>query len=512
MIATNQPASSNISGLPLLWFFGRLLLVLLSLTAGVIAVGLIEQQTEAGRSGWQLLVLLATVGLVCLALTWRADGRRRKRRLAGVLMVLLNLLIGTAGLEAFFRLRPALIPRQVLGELPGRGDYLRHDIFVYDSPIQVGRRLQPGQDSWIEGRATEVVTWNGRERFQQIDIAAIPSHRVHFLTDENGFRNDPPLAAAYDVVVLGDSYTVGSEVQEPWPLLLAHQTHLNILNLAMFGFGPQAEAAALRLYGLPMSPRLVILAYFEGNDLRDAAVYERARAAGVGLDEQLRSETSWDRSLVVLTWGRLAAVQLVRRLGFDAPASNNRPPAVPVYPLDVSLNGQPLSLSFLDGYVAMLAPSHAEIAASQNYALATTALLQAREMAANDGARFILVYVPSKAHVYLPLLTPAEIEPVTTTSGRVVLDSAGFLTVAPDGRGVDGATFLAHVDAQARTVEAWATANEVEFINLTPRFQAEARQGHELYQPLGTHFNEQGHQLTAAVVADYLHEFPLTDD
>lgn len=510
MIAASPPAARRFPWSRLLTAFGRLVTVLFSLAGGVVAVGVIEQQPWSWRGTLQLLALTVAIGLVCLALTWRVDADRRRTRLAAVAVALITLLVGAAVLEGFLRVRSAYVPRQVISQLPGGGDYLRGDIFVFDSPIQVGRRLRPEQDVWTTGRAIEIVTWNGRERFWQLNTSSIPANRVRLVTDENGYRNDPPLRAAYDVVVLGDSFTFGPEVQEPWPVLLAHQTHLSVMNLAMLGYSTQAEAAASHLYGLSRSPRLVILAYFEGNDLRDAVVYERARAQEMGLPEYFRSETSWDRSLVVPTWGRFSAVQLVRRLGIYRPAETNQPPAVPVYPLEMTLNGRQLRLSFLDGYVAMLAVSQEDITASQNYALVTAALLQARDAAVNSGTRFLVVFVPSKPHVYLPLATPAEIEPITSTSGRLTLDDSGFLHVQAGG--VDAATFLAQVDNQALVMEAWANANGIEWIDLTPKFQAEAARGQALYLPLGTHWNEQGHQLTADVVAGYLNEFPLPDD
>ncbi|MCI0398591.1 MAG: hypothetical protein L0322_27190 [Chloroflexi bacterium] len=501
----------NIIGLNVAWpsalgELGRLALALLAVLAGVIVIGFMEQQVWPWRSLLQLVAAVAAIGLACLTLTWRVGASWRRKHLAGVAILLAVLLAGAAGLEIFFRARPGFIPRQVMNQLPGSGEYLRRDVFVFDSPIQLGRRLKPGQNGWIEGRAMEVVTWNGRERFRYLDMASAQVNRIHFITDENGFRNDPPLSATYDVVVLGDSYTVGSEVQEPWPVLLAQQSDLSVLNLAIFGFGPQAESQALQLYGLPRSPRVVILAYFEGNDLRDAALYERVHAQGLGLPEYWVSETGWDRSLVVLTWARLSAAQLAWRLGLPAAAKSARTQAVPVYPLELTLNGRLLRLNFLDGYVAMLAASQAEIVASENYRLAATALLEAREAAENRGARFILVYIPSKVHVYLPQASPELIEPITSSSGRVTLGDEGFLSVAADSRGLGAAEFLDRIDDQALVLEALAEANGIEFINLTPSFQAEARQGRELYLSLATHWNEQGHQLAAEIVARYLGE------
>ena len=99
---------------------------------------------------------------------------------------------------------------------------------------------------------------------------------VHMITDANGFRNSPPEKATYDIVALGDSFTRASGVATPWPQKLAEYTGSDVLNLGDVGLGPQDELKVLRQYGLKKQPQWVILAYFEGNDLYDAASYEQA--------------------------------------------------------------------------------------------------------------------------------------------------------------------------------------------------------------------------------------------
>jgi hypothetical protein len=470
---------------------------------GVIAFGFIEQQRWPSADLLELVVAFLVIGLVSLALIWQVNPGRRNNRVGVVMITLITLLAVAIFLEGFFRFRPNLIPRQVMNKLPLSGEYLDQSSYLFDSPIEVGRRFLPHQDIWIEGQATEIVTWNGRERFHRVDLQNISRQRIHFVTDELGFRNDPPLNAAYDVVVLGDSFSLGPEVQFPWPVLLAEENGQSVLNLAVFGLGPQAEAAALRLYGLPKSPKTVILAYFEGNDLQDAVRYEEVRAQGMSLPEYALSQTSWNRSLVILTWFRLEAGRLAQRLGLPSAQDAERPAPVPFYPLEITVNGQNLELSFLDGYVAMLTASQGDIDASENYRLAETALLEAKAMADRNGARFILVYIPSKPHVYLPLASEQQIEQLLAAIGWVHLNN-GRLTIVAEGEELPATEFLERIDDQARILERLAAASNIEFLNLTPIFQEEARQGQELYLSLGTHWNEQGHQLTARTVAEYL--------
>ena len=99
---------------------------------------------------------------------------------------------------------------------------------------------------------------------------------IHMLTDANGFRNSPPEKDTYDIVALGDSFTRASGVATPWSEILAEYSGSDVLNLGDVGFGPQDELKVLRQYGLKKRPQWVELAYFEGNDLYDAASYEQA--------------------------------------------------------------------------------------------------------------------------------------------------------------------------------------------------------------------------------------------
>ncbi|MBN2448108.1 MAG: SGNH/GDSL hydrolase family protein, partial [Phycisphaerae bacterium] len=92
---------------------------------------------------------------------------------------------------------------------------------------------------------------------------ALPDH------DRNGFRNaDVPRSA--EIVVLGDSQTYGVNAtrDEAWPQQLQQITGRTTYNLAYGGYGP-AHYLALLPEAQKLSPRVIIVAMYAGNDLFD---------------------------------------------------------------------------------------------------------------------------------------------------------------------------------------------------------------------------------------------------
>ena len=110
--------------------------------------------------------------------------------------------------------------------------------------------------------------------------------------DMNGLCNSPAdlyQAARFDVLALGDSFTWCTAVaaEEAWPARLQALTGLSTYNAGMSGRGLYEYVQILEHFGLPKRPRVVVMAVYEGNDLRDAHRFHRARAAG---DEQAQPQ------------------------------------------------------------------------------------------------------------------------------------------------------------------------------------------------------------------------------
>ncbi len=102
---------------------------------------------------------------------------------------------------------------------------------------------------------------------------------------------------AADIVVIGDSY-IESPMTRPSALITTRLAQLQgktVANLGHSGYGPQQELAVLKRFGLPLNPRTVIWAFFEGNDLSDIEEYpgKAARVAG----QHAAWQDFWFRSL-----------------------------------------------------------------------------------------------------------------------------------------------------------------------------------------------------------------------
>jgi hypothetical protein len=316
---------------------------------------------------------------------------------------------------------------------------------------------------------------------------------VHMMTDANGFRNSPPEKATYDSVALGDSFTRASGVASPWPQVLAEFTGSNVLNLADVGFGPQDELKVLRQYGLKKQPQWVIMAYFEGNDLYDAAAYEQANP------------------FITLRFGRYVlnqGMEAWRERSLDeAPvevASNYR------YPITVTINKKDLELAFFSYYISWLSVDRQVIGSSQNYRLVTESILQVKELSEAAGARLLLVYVPSKEHVYLPYLNDVGIlKLVFTDVPAIELDETGFLQFTSER--VTPEITRQHINDQSSLLTDFAAENEILFLDLTSTFQEEAGMGVELYYPFDTHWNQRGHDVAAGSIGKFIEKKPDTD-
>ncbi len=115
------------------------------------------------------------------------------------------------------------------------------------------------------------------------DLAAVSGRkdwreerRVRFVTDADGFRNNPTdasdAARPLDVIVLGDSFGVagGTSQEDILSSLLAREYGLSVYNLSISKESPQQEYASLLLEGHRLRTRAgtcVLWLIFTGNDL-----------------------------------------------------------------------------------------------------------------------------------------------------------------------------------------------------------------------------------------------------
>jgi hypothetical protein len=285
---------------------------------------------------------------------------------------------------------------------------------------------------------------------------------VRYQYDWNGFRNRLDVRSA-DVVVVGDSFIEGWGVTAPELVTsrLAGDLQVEVVNLGQSWYGPQQELEVLRRYGLPLRPRVCVWAFFEGNDLQDVERYEKALPVWNELSR--RNHSFFLRSF---TRNSLYALRrLIRtRLGEDATGTLAYPSG-----LFHEHGGKDVRMYF--EY-----KSH-RLSTKETAALRTVGrvLGEAGGLCQRQGARFLVVFVPSKDRIYLDRTRfAAHAEPLRW--GRNDLPR--------------------RLERLVRWVDPGA-----EFVDLTPVFRARAARGDILYFPQDSHWSPLGHAVAARVIA-----------
>ncbi|MDE3050913.1 MAG: hypothetical protein KGJ48_13560, partial [Nitrospirota bacterium] len=88
--------------------------------------------------------------------------------------------------------------------------------------------------------------------------------------DSRGWRNPSALTSA-DIVIFGDSQTYGANLppEAAWPQRVAALLHRPVYQMAADGYGP-AQYVLLLEEALALKPKVIIAAYYYGNDIYDS--------------------------------------------------------------------------------------------------------------------------------------------------------------------------------------------------------------------------------------------------
>lgn len=288
--------------------------------------------------------------------------------------------------------------------------------------------------------------------------------------DRDGFRNPPGLDAP-DVAIVGDSFIEGAQVgdSELISARLARLTGLSVANLGCTGYGPQQELAVLRRHALGRRARTCVWAFYEGNDLQDIHEFEAYQKDLPRILRSVDGESSYGRGFVrnALQY----AIQTWLRPG-------PRRPAEEFTGRFVDDAGRQVAIYFGSGV------QHGEGApalpreGSPEFRLVREWLAEANAMCRRQGAELVVVFIPSRFRVYRDVCAFAPDSPCRAWP-------------------VDGLP-----GALGAAVAAMSPA--VRYLDLTPRFRAEAAAGGLLYLADDSHWSARGHEVAAEELAALL--------
>ena len=298
--------------------------------------------------------------------------------------------------------------------------------------------------------------WTGtvRGNLSHLGIQDPQTHAVDVRYDRNGFRNATELHAA-DLAVIGDSFVEAALVPARQTLtgLLETRTGKAVANLGQAGYGPQQELIVLRRFALPLRPKTVIWCLFEGNDLRDVTLYEEARSA----DPMTRRGSFAERSIL-----RNVVLALSRAMNPE------RTPERTQWEWSATHAGTRTWFGHDN-----------ETWTEHQWQVLTRILEEAREACDAQGARFLVVHIPTKLSVLHGLLK--DVGAAVSGSGPSPLPA---------------------------TLKSWCRANGIEFLDTTPALRAAAASGTAVYFADDGHWNPAGHEVAATAVLTRLSRTP----
>lgn len=387
------------------------------------------------------LGLTYLAGLAVYVLWGEATKRRAANALLGVIAPAICLvLLEIPALFGWIDYRQAL--NTEIDWTPWEGEHNRLDEELI--------HIHPPGDR-IAGRTTGDLTAFG--------VPPVRTYDIDYRYDRNGFRNPSDYDSAA-VVLSGDSFVEGllTPVEEAVAMRLERRLGRPVYNLGQSNWGPSHQVPALRRYGLPLDPEAVVWFFFEGNDLEDIGVY-----GGTLSNFEARVER----------YDRFRKRSFVRNALWFAALLTNRDDRMERR-RSCELAGRPEGAS---ERLYFLYPGESLTARDDSlYRVALSEMREARRLAAEAGAGFVLAFVPTKFRVYHELCR---------WSGESDLE--GWALNDLPGR-----------------LEAFARESGIPYVDLTGPLREAAQSGELTYFEDDTHWTPAGHAAVADALATLL--------
>jgi len=298
----------------------------------------------------------------------------------------------------------------------------------------------------------------------------------------NGFRSHDSAPGA-NVVVIGDSYVeFGLNENDTFPAHLQNVCGLKVKNLGRAWYGPDQYLAVLKRYGLDHGATTAVVCFFEGNDIGDIQEYQRWKTGGHYHGFRLTRQMPFLKRYTVAVDEITRAIGKPRNNVADPhdvipPSEKNQP----IHPdmVELELGDQRVVAKF--GYNNELREPET-LLQSEIFTHLREVLEEFKEVCAGPGIELIVLYIPTKAHIYAKYTTEKSGEPWLKIKHKQIA-AQGWLE---------------------QSVSQLCAKIQVRWVSLTPAFEEAARNGELLFYPFDTHWNTEGRQLAAEVVASQL--------
>ena len=159
-------------------------------------------------------------------------------------------------------------------------------------------------------------------------------------------------------------------------------------------------------------------------------------------------------------------------------------------------NGITRRWAFMPPYLNTLNFSRADLAARSGWRLTTVAIKEMQTVSRSFGAELVVMFLPFKSQVYLPLVEAAM--------PRSAIESAFRFYLETYGRMISVDRMLANRLAQNEMIAQLCAEAGIPFLDTTPALASRAATGENVYFPDESHLNEAGEALIADELAAFL--------
>jgi hypothetical protein len=290
---------------------------------------------------------------------------------------------------------------------------------------------------------------------------------IEYRYDRNGFRNGTDLESAH-LIVVGDSFVEGWNVSADHLLTnqLARQLDRPVANLGQSWYGPQQELEVLRRYGLRLAPKVCVWVFFEGNDLYDMHRYKEATQDWENYSKDFHSfrQRSFTKNAIIA----LNSIHTQKIPWWMNPPKGQSG-------IFKSPSGQEIRLYFnYKGHHL----SKNDLTALEDLHLI---LKKAHKLCHAVGAKFLLVFVPTKFRVYGGF---TEFDTHVQPRYWVINDLPKMIEEMVHEDMPDGG-----------------------FLDLTTALVERAKQEPLLYFDSDSHWSSEGHRVAASAIANSLKQW-----
>jgi hypothetical protein len=162
----------------------------------------------------------------------------------------------------------------------------------------------------------------------------------------------------------------------------------------------------------------------------------------------------------------------------------------------IPVRGHALRWALMPPYLNTLTFSERDLAARSGWRLTREAIAAMRDSSRAIGADFVVMFLPFKSQIYLPLLDESMSRDRLSAALRFYLDDG---PARPDV-----AAMLRNRRAQNNLMQAFCADAGIPFLDTTDALEERVRAGVNVYFPDESHLNETGHSVVAGALRSFL--------